>query len=163
MLVSVAICTWNRARLLDLTLAELRRLRVPEGVEWELLVVNNNSPDDTAAVVARHAPHLPLRALTELRQGLSHARNAAVTAARGDLVLFTDDDVLVDPEWLAGYVAAARRWPDAAYFGGLIAPFYERRPPAWVEANLGCLFGMLVLRDFGPHPAPSAEEPHPFG
>src|SRR5262249_56770240 len=57
--LTVAICTWNRAGLLDQTLGRLRELEIPPGTEWELLVVNNNCTDDTDAVVARHAGSLP--------------------------------------------------------------------------------------------------------
>ena len=83
--VTVAICTWNRARLLDQTLTGLHALRIPEGITWELLVVNNRSTDDTDAVISRHADTLRLRRLCEPKQGLSNARNCAVRAARGDL------------------------------------------------------------------------------
>src|SRR5262249_4742997 len=114
MLYSVAICTWNRAALLAQTLGALRRLRVPPGADWELLVVNNNGTDDPDAALPRHGAFLPLRRVFEPRLGHCHARNAAVSAARGDLLLWTDDDVLVDPEWLACYARAADRWPDAA-------------------------------------------------
>src|SRR5262249_21230021 len=116
--VSVIICTWNRARLLDMTLEHFARLRVPAGVEWELVVVNNNSTDDTDAVLQRHEGRLPLRRLFEPRPGKSFAANLALAEARSDLILWTDDDVHVDPDWLAEYVAAARAWPDASFFGG---------------------------------------------
>ena len=57
MRLTVAICTWNRAALLDRTLAEFRKLALPPGLDWELVVVNNNSPDDTDRVIAdRIAP-----------------------------------------------------------------------------------------------------------
>ena len=59
--VTVAICTWNRADLLDRTLAQMHRLWIPEGVTWELLVVNNNCTDHTDEVINRHAAALPLR------------------------------------------------------------------------------------------------------
>lgn len=157
MKLTVAICTWNRADLLDQTLAEMRRLRIPEGVEWELLVVNNNCTDHTDEVLARHAGHLPLRRLLEPKQGLSHARNCAVTAAAGELILWTDDDVLVDPEWLAEYVAAARRWPEALFFGGTIEPWFEVEPPAWIRRNLIDLSGPFAINRRGGAVRPLAE------
>src|SRR5262245_53707365 len=86
MILTVAIWTWNRARLLDQTLARMRDLRVPAGGTWELLVVNNNCTDDTDAVIAKHASALPLVRLFEPKQGLSNARNCAVDHARGDLL-----------------------------------------------------------------------------
>ena len=67
--VTVAICTWNRAALLDKTLERLAEVRVPAGLTWEVVVVDNHSTDGTAAVLARHAGRLPLVPLTELKQG----------------------------------------------------------------------------------------------
>src|SRR4051812_4932182 len=109
--VTVAICTWNRSALLDRTLTSMRHLVIPEGVEWEILVVNNNCTDDTDDVLSRHFAGLPLRRVFEPRQGLSNARNAAIDVAAGELICWTDDDVLVDPGWLSAYVEAASRWP----------------------------------------------------
>src|SRR5581483_541916 len=105
--VTVAICTWNRCKLRDQTLAQFQNLRIPEGVTWELLVVNNNCTDQTDLVLENYRSRLPLRRLFEPKQGHCHARNCAVAAATGELLLWTDDDVLVNPEWLAAYVAAA--------------------------------------------------------
>ncbi len=150
MIVSVAICTWNHSALLDQTLTSLHSLQVPPDVEWELLVVNNRCTDDTDEVIARHAARLPIRRLFEPDLGLTRARNCAIRAASGDLVLWTDDDVLVDPHWLAGYVEASRRWPEAAFFGGEIDPWYEVAQPSWIGANLPLLQGMLVIRELGP-------------
>jgi glycosyltransferase involved in cell wall biosynthesis len=98
MVITVAICTWNRAALLDQTLAEMRNLRVPKGVDWELLVVNNNCIDDTDEVIAKHADKLPLRGLVEPKPGHSNARNRAMREARGEDVVWTDDDVRVSSE-----------------------------------------------------------------
>ncbi len=76
--VTVAICTWNRAKLLDQTLTRMQQLRIPANVAWELLVVNNNCTDDTDAIIAGHESALPLRRLFEPKPGLSNARNFAV-------------------------------------------------------------------------------------
>lgn len=148
MTVTVAICTWNRAALLDKTLARMRELASP-GVEWELLVVNNNSFDDTDAIIEKHAAALPLRRLLETKQGLSNARNCAIENARGDFLIWTDDDVLVDTDWLSAYVAAEREHPDAQFFGGPVEPWFEVEPPAWVKRNLALLDGPFALRQLG--------------
>src|SRR5262249_32698178 len=134
--VTVAICTWNRAHLLDRGLSRFCELRVPDGLTWELLVVDNNCTDDTAAVVDKDADRLPVRRIVEPKQGLSNARNCAIRHATGALLIFTDDDVLVDELWLDAYVTAAARWPNAAYFGGVIIPKYEDEPPAWYRGQL---------------------------
>src|SRR5215213_3679943 len=92
---TVAICTWNRAALLPEVLGRLARARPPAG-GWELLVVNNNSTDDTERVLDAFAGRLPLRRAFEQRQGLSHARNTAVKEATGEYLVWTDDDALVE-------------------------------------------------------------------
>lgn len=148
--VTVAICTWNRAALLDQTLARMAGLRIPPGLGWELVVVNNNSTDDTDAVIARHAPYLPLRRLFEPNPGLSNARNRAVTEARGELLVWTDDDVQVDPDWLAEYAKAAARFPHAGYFGGSVDPWFAVPPPRWVRRHLQVLEGPFAVRRLGP-------------
>ncbi len=132
MRVEIAICTWNRAELLDKTLANLRNLVIPHDVDWEVLVVNNNCTDATDEVLARHARRLPLRRLFESQPGVSHARNLASANARGDLLLWTDDDVLVDRHWLERYVEAAQSDPSAAFFGGPVEPWFESSPPEWL-------------------------------
>jgi len=129
------ICTWNRARFLDRTLQQCCRLRIPDGLDWELLIVENNCTDETPAVIQSFADRLPIVREVEPVLGLTRARNRALDAARGDLVIFTDDDVLVDENWLAELWGAAKRWPDAAYFGGLITPLYLEEPPRWYRAN----------------------------
>jgi glycosyltransferase involved in cell wall biosynthesis len=161
-LISVAICTWNRAGLLERTLSNLHALHIPAGVDWEVVVVNNNSTDATGEVLARHSVTLPLRILFEPKQGLSRARNAAVAAARGDYVIFADDDILVDPEWLAAYVDVFRRRPDAAYFGGVITPHYPEPPPAWVSRYWYLIQGVFAALDYGPEERPFGPSESPY-
>lgn len=93
---SVAICTWNRAALLRQTLENMTKLLIPPGVEWELLVVNNNCSDATDEVIDSFSARLPIRRVFEAKPGLSNARNAAVRQARGEYVLWTDDDICVE-------------------------------------------------------------------
>lgn len=130
--LSVAICTWNRSALLRQTLADFTAIEIPAGVDWELLVVNNNCTDDTSRVLDTYRDTLPLTVVSEPRPGLSHARNAAVTHCNGDFILFTDDDVRVERGWLAAYAGAIDMHPSASFFGGPIAPSFERAPPAWL-------------------------------
>jgi glucosyl-dolichyl phosphate glucuronosyltransferase len=161
--ITVAICTWNRAKLLDATLTQMRNLHIPQGLVWELLVVNNRCTDETDEVIAKHEPHLPLRRLYEENQGLSYARNCAMGAAHGELLIWTDDDVLVDEHWLESYYQAARNWSDAAFFGGTIQPWYESPPPAWVENNKSLLRGVLALIHYDDAVRPFAPGEEPIG
>jgi glycosyltransferase involved in cell wall biosynthesis len=163
MRVSVAICTWNRAKLLDHTLNVMQSIRVPGNVEWELLVVNNNCADETDQVLSRHSDALPIRRLFEPNPGLSNARNCAIAHATGDLILWTDDDVLVDENWLAEYVLAADNWPDAVFFGGTVDPWFESTSAAWVQRNLATFQGAFAIRQLGPDVRKMAEDERPFG
>ena len=130
--ITIAICTWNRSKSLRATLLSLQQLIIPPGIDWELLIVNNNCTDDTDEVIEQFADGLPIRLLHEKRQGLSNARNCAVEAAKGDYILWTDDDVIVDPNWLVAYVNAIRTWPNATLFGGPIKLKLEGNPPSWL-------------------------------
>lgn len=161
--VTVTICTWNRAALLDQALSAMRELRIPENLQWELLVVNNNSTDDTNEVIARHSHTLPIRALWEPKPGHSNARNCAVAHARGSLLLWTDDDVLVDPDWMMEYVEAARAYPDADFFGGVVAPRFAIDPPDWIARHIAVFGSAYALRQAGDAVRPLKRGQYPFG
>jgi len=152
MRVTVAICTWNRSALLRQALHHLALAAPPPGVEHEVVVVNNNCTDDTDEVIAAFGGRLPVRRLFEPRPGQSNARNAAVREARGDYILWTDDDVLVDAGWIAGYAAAFERWPDAVLFGGPITPWFAEPPPKWLERAWPEVSSAFATRDLGPEP-----------
>jgi glycosyltransferase involved in cell wall biosynthesis len=131
----------------------------------EVLVIDNNCADGTADMVETFRAKLPIRRVTEKRQGLAHARNRAVVEFRGDLLLFTDDDVRLGPGWLAAYQDANCRFPNADYFGGRILPDWGQAKPRWVSCEpLPLIDGVLVWFDRGVETRPfAATEPPPFG
>ena len=131
--LSVLLSTRDRAPLLAGVLEHLCRQEGLDGVRWEVLVVDNGSTDGTPDVLARFAQRLPLVALREPRAGKSLALNRALESARGELLVFTDDDVEPVPRWLAEYLAASRRWPDHIVFGGPIRPLYPPEMPGWMR------------------------------
>ena len=137
--ISVILCTFNRATSLRRTLEGFRSLAVPAGCQWELLVADNNSTDDTRSVCEDFHGKLPLRYLFESRPGKSFALNHAVQQASAPLLLFTDDDVDVDPRWAGALVDAARRHPEITFFGGRVLPHWEQPPPRWAEENIDWL------------------------
>src|SRR5690349_9645801 len=154
MLITIAICTFNRAESLHRTLRSLAALRIPQHVDWEIIIVNNNCSDHTDEVITFFSDRLPIRREFESRRGLSWARNRAVSAAEGKYIVWTDDDVVVDPDWIAAYSEAFHRWPSAAVFAGPIVPRYVEPVPKWIidgEAVLGhtvfagCNFGDSVI------------------
>lgn len=127
--VTVIIIRWNRAASLAETLETLCCLRIPEGVQWECLVVDNRCTDNTGGVVSSFEGRLPIRRLVEATHGVSAARNCGLREALGDLILWLDDDIHVEQGWVEAYVEAANAWPRAAYFGGRILPRYLCEPP----------------------------------
>lgn len=140
---SIVVCTYNRADSLSETLEALRKLTTPEGVAWEVVVVDNNSKDDTRAVVEQQAKEWArLRYEFERAQGLSHARNHGITVARGEFILFTDDDVLPEPDWLERTLEGFERY-GADACGGYVAPIWESPPPDWLTERF---YGFLAVR-----------------
>jgi glycosyltransferase involved in cell wall biosynthesis len=151
-LVSIVIATRNRAALLAQTLDALagqRGTRRP----FEIVVADNLSTDNTHAVVDAFAarPDAPAtRYLFVSTPGKSHAVNSALEYARGDLVVFTDDDVLPSPSWLE---AMAASFDDAGvdFVAGRIFPRWEIEPPSWMSP---ALYGVLAIPDNGDRPLP---------
>src|SRR5262245_4311075 len=128
---TVLICTYNRARALGETLDSLARMTVPSAVSWDVLIVDNNSSDDTAAVVRdrQGAFPVPLEYLHEPRQGKSYALNTGLAAGRSSFVVFTDDDVLVEPDWLQAAIAPMTADAGIDYTGGPVYPIWEAPCP----------------------------------
>jgi glycosyltransferase involved in cell wall biosynthesis len=152
--LSLVLCTYNRAQSLRQTLDTLGGLDV-DGLDGEIILVDNNSNDHTRDVIEAFQPHAPLpaRYLFEPQQGLSHARNAGIDAATGDVIVFCDDDVLVDPTWLQEIAKAfAQRNPAA--LGGKILPKWQVPPPRWLGPPL---HGFLALLDHGDAPIEMVE------
>jgi GT2 family glycosyltransferase len=162
---SVVICTRDRAGPLARALASLEATVRPAGFAWELVVVDNGSSDGTAAALKTFAGRLPLLTTWEPIPGVSNARNRGVATARGRYLIWTDDDVVVEPGWLAAYAEAFRHWPQAALFGGRILPVLEEPVCRWFAACQDALADPLARRDFGEAPLPLsvAEDRLPFG
>jgi len=150
--VTVAICTWNREELLDVTLSSLANLQIPSGVTWKVIVADNNSSDGTAEVVASHRNRLPIRRLFVRPQGKSHALNAVIECLEGDLVIWADDDVLIDNRWLASYVQAAQRHPEIGFFGGRINARFLEEEPVWLRPAWSTVCGIYAALDHGDEP-----------
>ena len=130
--ITVAIPTHNRARLLVQTLASIMALELP-ATDAECLVIDNNSTDDTEELVDRFArtARIPTRWVLEPEQGSSHARNRAVKEARGNFILFIDDDAIAEPRWAAELIAAMEdRKLDAVC--GMVLPQWAETPPRWM-------------------------------
>lgn len=154
-MISVIIATRNRQRELQQMLESLARATPPAG-NWEVIVIDNASSDGTGAVISElgRGGRLPLRRLLEPQLGKTFACNLGVRSSRGALLLFTDDDTLIDREWLTSMERAAARWPAAACFGGRVIAIESSPRPAWFPAEgplRACTGGVLAF-DLGDEP-----------
>jgi len=163
--LSICICTYNRSESLKRTLSSLVSQQGIESESIEVLVVDNNSTDSASKVIETFQRSLLIRCVTESQQGVAHARNRAAAEFRGEFLLFADDDVWLEPGWLAAYQDAIRRFPNAEYFGGRILPNWRQAKPRWIGAEpLPLIDGVLGWFDHGVETRPFlATEPLPFG
>ncbi|CAN5888803.1 hypothetical protein BH18ACI5_BH18ACI5_26980 [soil metagenome] len=146
-MISIIIATRDRAALLNETLEAIGR-QDPPAIPFEVVVVDNGSVDHTRDTVDAAAERLPLaiKYVHEPRPGKSHALNTAVASAQGEILVFTDDDVLPSPGWLAAFVRALTE-TGADFATGRILPRWEATPPAWISPQL---YGALSVADGGP-------------
>lgn len=114
---------------------------------WELLIVDNGSSDNTQEVIGGFADCLPIRTVMQPVPGLSNARNAGIDNATGAFLLWTDDDVLVDENWLVSYLQAFLDHPDTGLFGGRAVPRYLEPVTVWFTRNETPLSSLLAIRD----------------
>ena len=149
--LSIVLSTYNRCEMLGPALDRLLA-QSPDSPPYEVIVVDNHSTDDTAAVVESCIGRRPgrLRYIFEPRQGLSDARNAGLAAARGDLVAFTDDDVRVSEGWARAIVRAFDEYPEVDCLGGRTLPVWPSPPPRWLTPLHWV--GPLALQDYGEDP-----------
>ena len=149
--LSVLICTFNRAELLGDTLAALNAAEAPVACEVDVIVIDNNSTDDTREVVRRAAAasRWPVRYAREERQGKSFALNTGLSIARGDVLALTDDDVLPAADWLVRIVDRFRE-SDVVFAFGKVLPRWEITPPAeLLTREARGIWGPLALIDYG--------------
>lgn len=133
--ISLIIPTYNRADRLLAALRSVVRQDLP-APEWECVVVNNRSTDDTAAQFAAFAadhPDCHLRMVDEMQAGLSHARNRGIAEAKAPLLAFIDDDEWIEPQFLSAYVDFFEIRPNASVAGGRIVAEYPEGRPAWLS------------------------------
>ncbi|MGI9519093.1 MAG: glycosyltransferase [Pirellulaceae bacterium] len=161
--VSIAICTWNRSRLLRQTLDHIVQMEIPQGIDWELVIVDNRSTDDTPDVIKSFSDRLPVKYVFEPEQGHSASRNRAIDEAAGDYILWTDNDVIVNRRWLAAYVEGFGRHPDAGYFGGKIIPVFESEKPEWLEETWNKCRAVFAWRDLGDEEMELPANVFPYG
>ena len=158
--VSVIIPTYNRSVMLRETVDTFLAQTYPTD-RWELLLVDNNSRDSTWSVIQNLANRdSRIRPLRELRKGAHYARNSGALAARGEILYFTDDDMLADPQLLERIVEVFDTDESIASVTGKVLPRWDTEPPTWVLEHLKN--SLLSLNDLGEATIISNEDPGVF-
>lgn len=156
MKITAILCTYNRSESLTKALESLAASIVPEAVEWEILVVDNNSKDQTRAVVEGFSNRYPgrFRYLFEAHQGKSYALNSGIREASGEILAFLDDDVCVEQTWLHNLTSVLHggEWAGS---GGRILPEPGFSPPRWLalDGPFNLLGALCAYSDPGNEPA----------
>jgi glycosyltransferase involved in cell wall biosynthesis len=149
MKATVIVCTYNRCDTLAKTLESLAASTIPDSVEWEIAVIDNNSSDRTRQVVEDFSRRFPgrFRYAFEPRQGKSFALNRGIRETQADVLAFTDDDVIAEPTWLWNLTRDlfSGEWQGA---GGKILPLNTAPIPDWIPRDTyGVLWGSFDLGD----------------
>ena len=126
-----------------------------ENLNFEIVVVDNNSSDATAEIVEslKAKSQLTLRYIQEPRQGNAYARNTGIDQAHAPIIAFLDDDVVADETWVTTIKATFDRGSQISFAGGRILPLWESKPPSWLTP---AHWAPLALLDYGPEEKPIA-------
>ena len=141
-MISVIICTHNRGRVFEETVRSFHECHT-DGIDHELVLVDNNSTDGTREIADRFATmNSRIRYVMEAQEGLSHARNKGIRVSVGDIVAFVDDDVYFSPFWLTALDSAFKRRTDIACIGGRVVPYFEADRPSWIGDDILWIYGV---------------------
>lgn len=150
MFASVIMCTYNRDKYIYNVLKSIADNKISTD-QYEIVLVNNNSNDNTEAECNRFTndyPNVKFRYFIEKNQGLSYARNRGIQEAQGDILVYVDDDALINDEYLQTYIQFLDSHPEIDAAGGPILPKYETEEPSWMSTFTRQLItGKLYLGD----------------
>lgn len=147
--ISIVVCTYDRLDSLINTLASFAEMHIPSGLTWQVVIVDNNSPHDVRSLVEEFGAknNVDAKYVLEPKQGKCNALNSGINVADGEIIAFTDDDNVVDTEWLATiWREFENRNP--ACIGGKILPIWETEPPEWINKQI---YNCIVLLDLSPN------------
>lgn len=160
---TIGICTWNRSELLKQTLESITKLNGRDPDTVEVLIVNNGSTDDTALMLRDFANQPGVRVVLETKLGHTYARNRLVREAHGDVILWTDGDVRLHPQWLNRYTEVIDVGDDFDFWGGPIIPVFLAGKPRWISQNYDLLAGCFAAKDLGNEPIELDSRHLPYG
>jgi glycosyltransferase involved in cell wall biosynthesis len=149
LLISIMIATHNRAEILNRTLGSFCSLEIPEGIELEVIIVPNGSNDNTVEIIEKKRKALPftLRVYVEEQANLNLARNRCLQEAGGEILVFVDDDVWIEPGWLKGMMEVYNS-READLVAGRVMLWWESDvPPIWTSTAVERLLSQLNFGD----------------
>ncbi len=146
--ISVIVCTYNRSDHLQNLLHRFREQIIPDDIKWEVIVVDNNSSDDTSGVVHEFLKRKDFIMCyhRENIQGKSFALNTALNKVSGRIIAFTDDDVLLDRNWLKTVYDTFQKFDCDGLCGRILLEF-PQKPPKWLKEELWGFLGYLNYGD----------------
>ncbi len=140
--ISVIVCCYNSAKRIELTLEHLVNQEFQSKLDWEIILIDNNSTDDTAKVASKHmslyGSKVSFRVVQESTPGLSHARNKGFAESVYEIVLMVDDDNSLAPNYVEGVFAGFEDDQKIGMVGGLGIAQLEESPPDWFEKYANC-------------------------
>jgi len=158
--ITVLVCTYNRCQTLKKTIESVAAQTLSNSLAWEILIVDNNSTDQTRQEVEALQRRFPerIRYVFELEQGISHARNTGIREARGEILAFIDDDEMADAKWLEILTSNLHggQWAGA---GGRVVPPSNFSPPRWLSILGSPIGGPLAVFDPALEAGPLSEPP----
>ena len=135
-MISIIICTYNREKYIYKTLERIAKNNFDYN-QYEVVLINNNSSDSSELECFRfqqNFPNINIRYFIETQQGLSFARNRGIIEAKGDILVFLDDDSFVEDDYLTNLDNYMKEYPDFMAFGGKISPLFETGiTPSWLS------------------------------
>lgn len=149
---TVAIRTYNSSQMIPEILERLRSQLNIDNFSWEIIVIDNNSTDNTLQIIQNYQSHwseaYPLSCYIETKQGASFARQRAIKEARGTLIGFLDDDNFPDKNWVASAYTFGKSHPQAGAYGSQVYGKFEIEPPE----NFNRLKPFLAIIERGSEP-----------
>ncbi len=137
--ISVVLCCYNSAEVIQASIRSLSAQDIPEGMGYELILVDNNCTDDSISLAqsAWKDTPFPLIIVKETQPGLIYARKAGVLKARYSILLFVDDDNILENDWVKRLVELYDKWPEVGGIGGYNIPLFEGELPSWFTKYSG--------------------------
>lgn len=144
----MVVCCYNSSEVIAPTIESLARQEVPGDIGYEVILVDNNCTDNTVALAERtwNHPVGSLKIVKEREPGLINARKRGVHEAKYDILLFIDDDNILDGDWIPSLYELYRRFPGVGAIGGHIEPLFEGIKPGWFDDFAG-VYACKAIRE----------------